>query len=148
MPTGVKISGLYTTSILAKTEAITAGYDEAILLNQDGTVSEGSGENLFMIRDGVISTPSETDNCLLGITRDSVIQLAAKELGLEVVQRRIHRSELYLADEVFLTGTAAHLTDTRLSAPTLTRRRTLKQRRRLVEMPWFATSGGKQKSKL
>jgi len=110
MPTGVKISGLYTTSILAKTEAITAGYDEAILLNQDGTVSEGSGENLFMIRDGVISTPSETDNCLLGITRDSVIQLAAKELGLEVVQRRIHRSELYLADELFLTGTAAHLT--------------------------------------
>ncbi|MEK9675563.1 MAG: aminotransferase class IV, partial [Chloroflexota bacterium] len=103
MPTGVKISGLYTTSILAKTEAITAGFDEAILLNQDGTVSEGSGENLFMIRDGVISTPSETDNCLLGITRDSVIQLAAKELGLEVVQRRIHRSELYIAYEVFLT---------------------------------------------
>lgn len=110
MPTGVKISGLYTTSILAKTEAVTAGYDEAILLNQDGSVSEGSGENLFMIRDGVISTPAETDNCLLGITRDSVIQLAAAELGIEVVQRHIHRSELYLADEVFLTGTAAHLT--------------------------------------
>ena len=110
MPTGVKISGLYTTSILAKTEAISAGFDEAILLNQDGSVSEGSGENLFMIRDGVISTPAETDNCLLGITRDSVIQLAKNELGLEVVQRHIHRSELYLADEVFLTGTAAHLT--------------------------------------
>lgn len=110
MPTGVKISGLYTTSILAKTEAIAAGFDEAILLNQDGSVSEGSGENLFMIRDGVISTPAETDNCLLGITRDSVIQLAKDELGLEVVQRHIHRSELYLADEVFLTGTAAHLT--------------------------------------
>jgi branched-chain amino acid aminotransferase len=110
MPTGVKISGLYTTSILAKTEALAAGYDEAILLNQDGTVSEGSGENLFMIRDGVISTPAETDNCLLGITRDSVIQLAANDLGLDVVQRHIHRSELYLADEVFLTGTAAHLT--------------------------------------
>lgn len=110
MPTGVKITGLYTTSILAKTEAVTAGYDEAILLNWDGTVSEGSGENLFMITDGRISTPSETDNCLLGITRDSVIELAARELGMEVVERRIHRSELYLADEVFLTGTAAHVT--------------------------------------
>ena len=110
MPTGVKISGLYTTSILAKTEALAAGFDEAILLNQNGTVSEGSGENLFMIRDGVITTPSETDNCLLGITRDSVIQLAKDELGLDVVQRPMHRSELYLADEVFLTGTAAHLT--------------------------------------
>lgn len=110
MPTGVKITGLYTTSILAKTEALAAGYDEAILLNNDGTVSEGSGENLFMIRDGVIHTPSETDNCLLGITRDSTIQLAREELGLGVIQRRIHRSELYLADEVFLTGTAAHIT--------------------------------------
>ncbi len=110
MPTGVKITGLYTTSILAKTEAVTAGYDEAVLLNWDGTVSEGSGENLFMISDGRISTPSETDNCLLGITRDSVIELASRELGMEVVERRIHRSELYLADEVFLTGTAAHIT--------------------------------------
>ena len=110
MPTGVKITGLYTTSSLAKTEAVTAGYDEAVLLNWDGTVSEGSGENLFMVSDGRISTPSETDNCLLGITRDSVIELASRELGMEVVQRRIHRSELYLADEVFLTGTAAHVT--------------------------------------
>ena len=110
LPTGVKITGLYTTSILAKTEAIAAGYDEAILLNNDGTVSEGSGENLFMVRDGRISTPSETDNCLLGITRDSIIVLAREELGIEVEQRRIHRSELYLADEVFLTGTAAHVT--------------------------------------
>ncbi len=110
MPTGVKIAGLYTTSILAKTEAIKAGYDEAVLLNWDGTVSEGSGENLFMVRDGVISTPTETDNCLLGITRDSTITIAREVFGWEVVQRRIHRSELYLADEVFLTGTAAHLT--------------------------------------
>lgn len=110
MPTGVKITGLYTTSILAKTEAITAGYDEAVLLNWDGTVSEGSGENLFMVSSGRISTPSETDNCLLGITRDSIIELARNELGMEVVERRIHRSELYLSDEVFLTGTAAHIT--------------------------------------
>ncbi len=110
MPTGVKLTGLYTTSILAKTEAVAAGYDEAILLNNDGTVSEGSGENLFMVRDGRIYTPGETDNCLLGITRDSVITLAREELGLEVEQRQIHRSELYLADEVFLSGTAAHVT--------------------------------------
>ena len=110
MPTGVKITGLYTTSILAKTEAVSAGYDEAILLNNDGTVSEGSGENLFIVNSGTMSTPCETDNCLLGITRDSVIQLAETQLGLKVVQRRIHRSELYLADEIFLTGTAAHVT--------------------------------------
>ncbi len=110
MPTGVKITGLYTTSILAKTEAIMAGFDEAILLNHDGSVSEGSGENLFMVRDGMIQTPYETANALLGITRESVMTLAKKELGLDVVERRINRSELYLADEVFLTGTAAHLT--------------------------------------
>ena len=110
MPTGVKITGLYTTSILAKTEAVMAGFDEAILLNHDGSVSEGSGENLFLIRDGEIHTPFETANALLGITRDSVITLAKNELGIDVIQRRINRSELYLADEVFLTGTAAHLT--------------------------------------
>ena len=110
MPTGVKLTGLYTTSILAKTEAVVAGYDEAILLNHDGTVSEGSGENLFLVQGDRISTPSETDNCLLGITRDSVITLAREELGIDVVERRIHRSELYLADEIFLTGTAAHVT--------------------------------------
>ena len=110
MPTGVKLTGLYTTSILARTEATIRGYDEAILLNHDGTTSEGSGENLFLIQDGRISTPSETDNCLLGITRDSVITLAREELGVDVVERRVHRSELYLADEIFLTGTAAHVT--------------------------------------
>ncbi|MDA1256604.1 MAG: branched-chain amino acid transaminase [Chloroflexi bacterium] len=110
MPTGVKLAGLYTTGILAKTEAVMAGYDEAIVLNQDGTVSEGTGENLFLVRDGVLNTPSETDNCLLGITRESVMTLAREEFGLKVVERRMHRSELYLADEVFLTGTAAHLT--------------------------------------
>jgi len=110
MPTGVKLSGLYTTGILAKTEAVMAGFDEAIVLNHDGTVSEGTGENLFMVRDGVLHTPSETDNCLLGITRACVIELAQEEFGIEVVERRMHRSELYLADEVFLTGTAAHLT--------------------------------------
>ena len=110
MPTGVKLTGLYTTSILAKTEAVMAGYDEAILLNHDGSVSEGSGENIFVVSGGQIITPYETANALLGITRDSVMTLAREELGIEVQQRRINRSELYLADEVFLTGTAAHVT--------------------------------------
>jgi branched-chain amino acid aminotransferase len=110
MPTGVKLTGLYTTSILAKTEAVTAGYDEAVLLNMDGTVSEGSGENLFMIRDGAVITPGHTDNELLGITRATVMRLVRDELGLKVIERQVHRSELYLADEVFLTGTAAHVT--------------------------------------
>ena len=110
MPTGVKLSGLYTTSILAKTEAIMAGFDEAILLNFDGSVSEGSGENLFMLKDGNLVTPSETENCLLGITRDCVFEIASNEFGMEISSRKIHRSEIYLADEVFLTGTAAHIT--------------------------------------
>lgn len=110
MPTGVKLTGLYTTSILAKTEAVMAGFDEAILLNHDGSVSEGSGENIFVVTDGEIVTPYETANALLGITRDSVMTLAREELGMEVRQRRINRSELYLADEIFLTGTAAHIT--------------------------------------
>ena len=110
MPTGVKLSGLYTTSILAKTEAVSANFDEAILLNHDGSVSEGSGENLFMIKNSEIITPTETDNCLLGITRDSIIDIVKNEMGIIVKERKIHRSELYLADEIFLTGTAAHVT--------------------------------------
>ena len=110
MPTGVKLAGLYTTSILAKTEAVSAGYDEAILLNNDGTVSEGSGENLFMVQNGEIITPTETDNCLLGITRHTIIQIAKNELNIDIKERRIHRSELYLSDDIFLTGTAAHVT--------------------------------------
>ena len=110
MPTGVKLAGLYTTSILAKTEAVSAGYDEAILLNNDGTVSEGSGENLFMVQNDEIITPTETDNCLLGITRNTIIQIAKNELNIDIKERRIHRSELYLSDEIFLTGSAAHVT--------------------------------------
>jgi len=110
IPPNVKISGLYVNSILAKTEAVVAGFDEAILLNQQGYVSEGTGENLFIWRSGKLATPPLEDNVLPGITRDSVITLAHNELGLEVVERHISRSELYLADEVFLTGTAAHLT--------------------------------------
>ena len=109
-PTQIKTSANYLNSILAKTEAVLAGFDEAILLNQDGHVSEGSGENLFMMRKGQLITPTLADNPLPGITRETVIELAQEELGLETVERRIDRSELYLADEVFLSGTAAHLT--------------------------------------
>jgi len=110
IPPRVKISGLYVNSILAKTEAVMAGFDEAIMLNHDGNVSEGTGENLFMVVQGRLVTPPSWDNILLGITRDTIMHLATQELGLEVEERTIRRSELYLADEVFLTGTAAHLT--------------------------------------
>ena len=110
IPARLKICGIYVNSILAKTEATLAGFDEAIILNQDGHVCEGSGENLFVIFNGQMITPSLEDNVLPGITRDTVIELAETELGLKVQERSIDRSELYLADEVFLTGTAAHLT--------------------------------------
>ncbi len=110
IPPSIKIGGLYVNSILARTEAITNGFDEAILLNDRGQVSEGSGENLFLLKNGKLSTPSISDSVLPGITRDTIVELAQNELGIEVVERSITRSELYLADEIFLTGTAAHLT--------------------------------------
>ena len=110
IPTQIKSAGIYVNSMLAKTEATLAGFDEAIILNQDGHVSEGSGENVFMVAGGKLHTPSVEDNALPGITRETVIQLAQAELGMEVVERSIDRSELYLCDEVFLSGTAAHLT--------------------------------------
>lgn len=110
IPARFKISGIYVNSILAKTEATLAGFDEAIILNQDGHVCEGSGENFFLVVDGKLYTPPIEDNVLPGITRDSVIQLARNELGLDVVTRQIVRSEIYVADECFLTGTAAHVT--------------------------------------
>ena len=110
IPARLKISGIYVNSILAKTEATLSGFDEAIILNHDGHVCEGSGENIFVIADGKMITPSLEDNVLPGITRDTVIQLAHGELGLDLIERSIDRSELYLADEVLLSGTAAHLT--------------------------------------
>ena len=110
IPPRVKISGHYVNSILAKTEAVLSGFDEAILLNQDGNVSEGSGENLFLIYNDILNTPLVSDNNLTGITRDCAIKIAQNEFGLKVIERSIRRSELYLADEVFLTGTAAHIT--------------------------------------
>ena len=110
IPPRVKLAGIYINSILAKSDAVLSGFDEAILLNQDGHVCEGSGENIFVIKDGAISTPSLDSNVLPGITRDTVKTLIQQELGLNLIERSIDRSELYLADEVFLTGTAAHLT--------------------------------------
>jgi branched-chain amino acid aminotransferase len=107
-----KASGQYLNSILAKTESANAGYDEAILLDQRGLVCEGSGENIFVVRDGVLCTPPHVAAILDGINRKSVIQIA-RDLGYEVVERDIARSELYLAEEVFLTGTAAELVPVR-----------------------------------
>jgi branched-chain amino acid aminotransferase len=109
IPARIKNTGMYVNSALAKTDAILAGYDEAIMLNSDGHLSEGSGENIVIIRDGKLYTPSRSDNVLEGITLRTVIELA-KEMGLETVERSLDRSELYIADEVFLTGTAAHVT--------------------------------------
>ena len=110
IPARFKISGIYVNSILAKTEATLAGFDEAILLNQDGHVCEGSGENIFLVLDGKLYTPPIEDNVLPGITRDTVMQLAQSELGIQVIETKLDRSQVYLADECFLTGTAAHLT--------------------------------------
>ncbi len=107
-----KASGSYLNSILAKTESANAGYDEAILLDERGFVSEGSGENIFVVRDGEILTPPHTASILDGINRKSVIQIA-RDLGYTVVERDIARAELYLAEEVFLTGTAAEMVPVR-----------------------------------
>ncbi|HEX5370494.1 MAG TPA: branched-chain amino acid transaminase [Dehalococcoidia bacterium] len=110
IPARAKGTGIYINSALAKTEANLNGYDEAIMLTQDGHVSEGSGENIVVIRDNKLITPSPSDNVLEGITLETVLGLAQAELGLEVQTRSIDRSELYVADEVFMTGTAAHVT--------------------------------------
>jgi branched-chain amino acid aminotransferase len=110
IPARAKVTGIYVNSALAKTEAFENGYDEAIFLNHDGHVAEGSGENIFLVMSGKLVTPPSSDNILMGITRDSAITLAREELGIETVERSIDRSELYIADECFMTGTAAHLT--------------------------------------
>jgi branched-chain amino acid aminotransferase len=107
-----KASGQYLNSILAKIESHKAGYEEAILLDDHGYVCEGTGENLFIVREGVIHTPPQTASILDGINRKSVIQIA-RDLGIEVVERNIARAELYLADELYCTGTAAELTPIR-----------------------------------
>ncbi|HEY6464276.1 MAG TPA: branched-chain amino acid transaminase [Polyangiaceae bacterium] len=107
-----KMTGQYTNSVLAKREAKLAGYDEAILLDASGFVSEGSGENIFVVRKGILHTPDLSCSILEGITRDTVITLA-RELGLTVVEDRLTRDQLWLADEVFFTGTAAEVTPVR-----------------------------------
>lgn len=110
IPARGKITGAYVNSALIKTDAVRAGFDEALVLNEDGHVSEGSAENLFMLRDGTLVTPPVSDNILEGITRNTIITLARDQLGLEVAERPIDRTEIYLAQELFMTGTAAQVT--------------------------------------
>ena len=104
-----KISGAYIASALAKTEAVASGFDEALLMNSQGKVCEASGMNVFIVRDGKLITPGSDQDILEGITRDSIITLA-KHFGIEVIERPIDKTELLIADEVFLSGTAAKVT--------------------------------------
>lgn len=110
IPARAKITGIYANSALAKTEAQLNGYDEAIMLDERGHVSEGSGENIFVVQGGSVITPPPSSNILVGITRETVITLLREEMGIEVVEREIDRTELYTGDECFMTGTAAHVT--------------------------------------
>jgi branched-chain amino acid aminotransferase len=109
IPARGKIIGAYVNSAFIKTDAIRAGYDEALVLNADGHISEGSAENFFMVKGGVLVTPPVTDNILEGITRRTVIQLAQEELGMTVVERPIDRTEVYLAEEAFFCGTGVQI---------------------------------------
>jgi len=109
MPARGKINGTYVNSALAKSDAMLSGFDEAIVLNQDGHVSEASAANLMIVRKGVVITPPVTANILEGITRRTVMQLVRDEMGMEVVERNIDRSELYLADEAFFCGTGVQI---------------------------------------
>ena len=107
-----KASGQYLNSVLAKVESVKAGYDEAILLDDHGRVCEGSGENIYVVRDGQVITPPQTASILDGINRKSLLAIA-RDLGYEVLERDLARAELYLADEVFMSGTAAELVPVR-----------------------------------
>jgi branched-chain amino acid aminotransferase len=107
-----KASGQYLNSVLAKVEAVKSDYDEAILLDDHGYVCEGTGENIYVVRDGVIATPGQSNSILDGITRRSIIQIA-RDLGYTIVERDIARAEMYLADEVFMSGTAAEIVPVR-----------------------------------
>jgi branched-chain amino acid aminotransferase len=108
-PARAKITGTYINSALIKTDAVLAGYDEALVLTDTGHISEGSAENFFMVRNGALITPPVTSNILEGITRDTVMHLAQQEMGLETVQRSIDRSEVYVAEEAFLCGTGVQV---------------------------------------
>jgi branched-chain amino acid aminotransferase len=110
IPARGKIAGAYVNTALIKTDAVLAGFDEGLVLNVDGHLSEGSAENIFIVRDGVLITPPVTDNILEGITRRTVMEFARQEMGLEVLERSIDRTEVYLCEELFLTGTAAQVT--------------------------------------
>ncbi len=110
--TQAKAVSNYTNSILANMEATDEGYDEALLLDSAGFVSEGAGENLFIVRKGVVYTPDLSAGALAGITRDTVFAICA-DLGLRIVEKRITRDEVYIADEAFFTGTAAEVTPIR-----------------------------------
>jgi branched-chain amino acid aminotransferase len=110
IPARGKVAGAYANSALIKTDANRGGFDEALVLDNNGHISEASAMNIFMLRDGILVTPPVTDNILEGITRKSVIELARKELGLTVVERSIDRTEVYICEEMFITGTAAQIT--------------------------------------
>jgi branched-chain amino acid aminotransferase len=112
IPHVAKATGIYLNSMLAVMEANRAGYDEAILLTDDGFIADGSGENVFLVKDGTIYTPDLSASILPGITRDTIIQIA-QDLGYSVVEKQLIRTDLYLADEVFMTGTAAEVTPLR-----------------------------------
>ena len=109
IPARGKVSGAYANSALIKTDAVLSGFDEALVLNQDGHISEGSAMNLFLVRDNVVITPPVTDNILEGITRKTAMDLAKNELSLPVVERSIDRTELFICDELFMTGSAAEI---------------------------------------
>jgi branched-chain amino acid aminotransferase len=110
IPARGKITGAYINSAFIKTTAVLSGFDEALVLSNDGHISEGSAENVFIIRDGVLITPPVSENILEGITRRTIVTLAKEELGLEVRERPIDRTEAFVCDELFLTGTAAQVT--------------------------------------
>ena len=112
IPHTAKATGIYLNSMLAVNEALDSGYDEAILLTSDGYVADGSGENIFVVRDGTLYTPDLSTSILPGITRDTITQIA-QSLGYDVVEQSLIRSDLYLADEVFMCGTAAEVTPLR-----------------------------------
>jgi branched-chain amino acid aminotransferase len=112
IPHAAKATGVYLNSMLATHEASRAGYDEAILLTEDGYVADGPGETIFVVKDGTVYTPDLSSSILPGITRDSIIQIA-QDIGYSVVQKPLIRSDLYMADEVFMTGTAVEVTPVR-----------------------------------
>lgn len=109
IPARGKVSGAYANSALIKTDAVLSGFDEALVLTQEGHVSEGSAMNFFMVRNGVLITPTITENILEGITRRTAIDLAQQEMGIEIIERPIDRTEIYMSEELFMTGTAAQI---------------------------------------